>query len=320
MKLRFVQSTQTNPHLNVAVENYLLSLPETDVVTLYLWRNHRTVVVGMNQNPYAECNVEALLADGGYVMRRRTGGGAVYHDAGNINFSFVVPKALYDQARQFAVLRRAVASYGLQAEVSGRNDVLCDGRKFSGNAFSKGTHQNLHHGTILINGNMDDLQRYLRVKPSKLKKHGIASVQSRVVNLAELAPVTSVNIVPRLVAAFESEYGSKVEETSFDELCRLPEVQRLYDEFASDAWLFAKWRNFEAQMTQQFDWGHVELSLSVDQEHGRIVQVSIASDALEPDLVREAETLLTGASTVDRPSTDGLAHADMLDDILNLIY
>ena len=101
MMLQVVVSNQTNPYWNVAVENYLVSRKLDDTVVMYLWKNHRTVVIGQNQNPFSECNVDALLADGGYVMRRTTGGGAVYHDDGNINFSFVAPYDLYDQQKQF---------------------------------------------------------------------------------------------------------------------------------------------------------------------------------------------------------------------------
>ena len=134
--MQFIVSNQTEPYWNIAVENYLVEYADT--VTLYLWRNRRTVVIGQNQNPYSEVNVEALEADGGYLMRRKTGGGAVYHDDGNLNFSFVIPKELYDQQRQFSVIQRAVESFGLHTELSGRNDILAEGRKFSGNAFSKG--------------------------------------------------------------------------------------------------------------------------------------------------------------------------------------
>ena len=135
---KLIISNQTNPYLNIAVENYLLSQPSDGDIAMYLWQNRRTVVIGQNQNPYAECNVAQLEQDGGYLMRRRTGGGAVFHDLGNLNFSFVVPYEMYDTTRQFAVLQRAVESYGLDTEISGRNDVLCQGRKFSGNAFAKG--------------------------------------------------------------------------------------------------------------------------------------------------------------------------------------
>lgn len=312
--LRLVVSNQTDPFLNVAVENYLLSLPETSVVTLYLWKNHRTVVIGQNQNPYAECNVDLLESEGGHLMRRRTGGGAVYHDDGNLNFSFVVPHALYDQERQFSVLQRAVEAYGLHTEVSGRNDVLCEGRKFSGNAFNKSRYQHLHHGTILIKGNMADLQRYLKVKPSKLQKHGVASVRSRVVNLSELADVTSINIVPHLIAAFEQVYGGVAQRVEFAQLAALPEVRELAAEFESDAWRFGKWRTFQAQRSAQFDWGHVEVSVTVDADV--ITDLLIATDSLDLALIDEARRLLVGQRVSQPfPATDN----PQLQDLLNLL-
>lgn len=320
MQLRLVISNQTNPYWNVSVENYLLSLPEKDVVTMYLWKNHRTVVIGQNQNPYSECNVELLCKEGGYVMRRTTGGGAVYHDDGNINFSFIAPPELYDQQRQFSVLQKAVGYYGLNTELSGRNDVLCEGRKFSGNAFSKGRYQNLHHGTVLIKGNMDDLQRYLRVKPAKLQKHGVKSVQSRVVNLSELADVTSVNIVPQLIKAFEEVYDGKVRIVEFDDLIRMDAVKELYEKYSSDAWLFARWRDFRSQYVAQFEWGGVELSLDIDAEHQLIRGASLATDCLNVNLTRQVEELLVGASTVERPSVPECESKSLMEDVLNLIY
>lgn len=320
MQLRLVISNQTNPYWNVSVENYLLSLPEKDVVTMYLWKNHRTVVIGQNQNPYSECNVELLCKEGGYVMRRTTGGGAVYHDDGNINFSFIASPELYDQHRQFSVLQKAVGYYGLHTELSGRNDVLCEGRKFSGNAFSKGRYQNLHHGTVLIKGNMDDLQRYLRVKPAKLQKHGVKSVQSRVVNLSELAEVSSENIVPRLIKAFEEVYQSKAQFVDFNELILLKEVKTLYEKYSSDAWLFARWRGFCSQYVSQFEWGGVELSLDIDAEHQLIRGASLATDCLDINLTRQVEDLLVGASSVERPVAPEGASKTMIEDVLNLIY
>ena len=315
MKLQFIVSDQTNPYWNIAVENYLLSLPETDVVTLYLWKNRRTVVIGQNQNPFSECNVEALEADGGYLMRRRTGGGAVYHDDGNINFSFVVPKSYYDQARQFSVIQRAVAAYGIASELSGRNDILTEGRKFSGNAFSKGRYQDLHHGTILIKGNMEDLQRYLKPKLAKLQKHGVASVRSRVVNLSELnAEVTSESIVPHLRSAFEEVYGGKAAEIAFSEIISRPEVKTLYEGFASPEWKYGRWRSFTAQRSAQFDWGGVELQLTVSD--GIIHDVQIATDALDLAALDEARRLLDGATTKQRP----LSGNAVVNDILSLVY
>lgn len=336
MRIQYVISNETNPYLNIAVENYLLSLPESETVTFYLWKNRRTVVIGQNQNPYTECNVEMLASEGGYLMRRRTGGGAVYHDDGNVNFSFIVPKSFYDQERQFLVLQQAVKAYGLNAEVSGRNDVLCDGRKFSGNAFSRNIWQNLHHGTILIKGNMDDLQRYLKVKPAKLQKHGVSSVKSRVVNLSELAPVTSENIVPHLLDAFVQVYTQPVSghqyeqyaaepatELSFDELKHNPDVMKLRDEFASDEWRLGRWRTFSAQKMQQFPWGGVELSINVDSTKGIIINVDLATDALQLAAVDAIKQLLAGASIYQQPTIPADWDGDsrqMATDIFTLIY
>ena len=246
---RIVVSNSMNPYLNIAVENYLLSHCEEGQVVMYLWRNDRTVVIGRNQNPYAECDVERLESDGGSLMRRGTGGGAVYHDGGNLNFSFIVPYSSYDVGRQLGVMQQAVATFGLDTEVSGRNDVLCQGRKFSGNAFAKGPKGRLHHGTILIKTDVQALQRYLIAKPAKLQRHGVASVQSRVVNLSELQPaVTAEGLIPRLVEAFEQSYG-KVETLNFDSIASLPEVSSLYDKFSSDEWKYGGWREFSAQFS-----------------------------------------------------------------------
>ena len=318
MKLQFIVSDQTEPYWNIAVENFLVESAEC--VTLYLWRNRRTVVIGQNQNPYSEVNVEALEADGGFLMRRKTGGGAVYHDDGNLNFSFVVPKALYDHQRQFSVIQRAVESFGLHTELSGRNDILAEGRKFSGNAFSKGRVNDLHHGTLLISGDMSDLAHYLKPKPAKLQKHGVASVRSRVVNLAELNPaITPESIAPRLKEAFlseYSEYSEYSEHSDFSEIIKRPEVRALHDHFASPEWKYGRWRTFTAQHSAQFDWGGVELALTVDESRGIITDVQIASDALDVAALDDARRLLTGASTAAAPQSDN----PILKDIFSLIF
>ncbi|MBQ5532657.1 MAG: lipoate--protein ligase, partial [Bacteroidales bacterium] len=207
MTAEIILSDQYNPYLNLAVEQALFRDTPSDTVVMYLWRNRRTVVIGRHQNPYAECHVEQLLADGGHLMRRTTGGGAVYHDLGNLNFTFVASHKLYDTGKQFSVLQNALKHFGLETVCSGRNDMLYQGRKFSGNAFSVGKNNRLHHGTLLIRTDMEALQRYLKPKPAKLHKHGVSSVESRVINLSEVAEITSENIVPPLMEAFQSVYG-----------------------------------------------------------------------------------------------------------------
>ena len=197
-------------------------------------------------------------------------------------------------------------------------------RKFSGNAFSKGLHQRLHHGTILIRTDVDDLQRYLRVRPAKLQKHGVASVQSRVVNLSELVPdITAQTIVPHLVDAFTREYGQPVETIAFDDLVSRPEVQKLAGQFASKDWKYGRWQHFTAQRSAQFEWGGVDLALEVDEPSATITRVEIATDGLDTAIIDRVRTLLSGASTLTPPTIPAnLSDTEnaVVRDIFSLVY
>lgn len=315
-KIQLIIGNQYNPHLNLAVESSLLDEGDANVVTMFLWKNQQTVVYGYNQNPFTECNVELLLSEGGFAARRRTGGGAVYHDLGNLNFSFVANKNHYDVAKQMSVIQKALEIFGLKTEVSGRNDILFDGRKFSGNAFGIYKDRRLHHGTILIKTDGERLTKYLKVNPAKLQKHGVKSVASRIINLSEVADITSDSIIPYLSKAFEEVYGAKAEVIDFNDLLT-DKVLKTRDLFASDEYLFGKWRNFHAKKSAQFAWGLVEIDLQVNEEKGIIESVSIASDGLEPELIDETEQLLIGASIKKAPD---FGQNEVAKDIISLIY
>ncbi len=148
---QIIYGTGFNPWYNLAVEKRLFRLGY-DGVILYIWQNANTVVIGKNQNAWRECDLAAMEKDDVRLARRESGGGAVFHDLGNLNFTFLVPNELYDVRRQLAVIQRAVAVFGLETEQSGRNDLLLteNGCKFSGNAFQRSATHSLHHGTILI--------------------------------------------------------------------------------------------------------------------------------------------------------------------------
>lgn len=315
--LQIIIGNQTNPYLNLAVESQLLDNYLKNTITLFLWRNRQTVVIGTNQNPYSECDVEMLLKEGGHLARRRTGGGAVYHDLGNLNFSIVADKKIYDVKRQMTVIQKALLNYGLETEVSGRNDITYQGRKFSGNAFAKTKYQGLHHGTILIKTDGEKLQKYLKVKPAKLHKHGVKSVASRVINLSEVADITSENIIPYLIKAFEEVYDNKASVINFDDLCT-EEVLKLKDHISSDEYLFGKWREFHTQKSETFDWGSVDIELDIDEDKGIIKNIGIASDSLEPTSIKTAIELLKGASIINKPvfTEDNI----IVKDIIEMIY
>ena len=319
MKLQVIISNQYNPFLNRAVEQYLTDNQEENTVTLYLWKNQQTVVIGYNQNPYSECNVKQLLDEGGHLMRRGTGGGAVYHDLGNINFSFIADKRLYDVKKQLSVIQDALLSYGLTTEISGRNDLTCEGRKFSGNAFAKGKQNDLHHGTILIKTDGAMMQRYLIVDKAKLMKNGVKSVASRVINLSELVPeLTSENIKQPLIASFEKVYGGKTNMLDFDTIINNKEVQTITAENSSHEYLLNRWKQFKTTKKERFPWGGVEISLEIDEANAIIKYVQIASDSLEPETITLAEKLLFGCNTKAMPEFN--KNNTVLLDIMNLVF
>ena len=315
IKLQIILGNQYNPYLNLAVESKLLDnfLPNT--VSLFLWKNRQTVVIGTNQNPYSECDVNALLEEGGHLARRRTGGGAVYHDLGNLNFSFVADKNIYDVNRQMHVIQKALLNFNLETEVSGRNDITYQGRKFSGNAFAKTKFQGLHHGTILIKTDSERLQRYLKVKPAKLHKHGVKSVASRVINLSEVADITSENIIPHLIKAFEDIYQNTATIIDFNDLCNENAIQ-LSQNISSEEYLFGKWKEFHTKKSASFDWGNIDIDLDIDEDKGIIKDINIASDSLEPAAIEAAIELLKGADLKESPSSDN----KIIKDIISLIY
>lgn len=315
--LQIIIGNQTNPYLNLAVESQILDNYLKNTITLFLWRNRQTVVIGTNQNPYSECDVDTLLKEGGHLARRRTGGGSVYHDLGNLNFSFIADKKIFDVNRQMTVIQKALLNYGLETEVSGRNDITYQGRKFSGNAFAKTKYQGLHHGTILIRTDGEKLQKYLKVKPEKLHKHGVKSVASRVINLSEVADITSENIIPYLIKAFEEVYDNKAIVINFDDLCT-EEVMKSREHISSDEYLFGKWREFHTQKSETFDWGSVDIDLDIDEDKGIIKNIGIASDSLEPTSIKTAIELLKGASIINKPvfTEDNI----IVKDIIEMIY
>ena len=131
-KLQFYVSHTTDPHLNLAVERTLFDTVDNEALILYLWQNQNTVVLGKNQNAFSECRTELLREEGGTLARRLSGGGAVFHDLGNLNFTFICSTENLDVSKHMHVIRRACLLAGIETELSGRNDILADGRKFSG--------------------------------------------------------------------------------------------------------------------------------------------------------------------------------------------
>lgn len=282
MKTRIIYGTSLDPYLNLAYEEDLLDNLGEEAI-LFLWQNHDTVVIGRNQNPWRECNVAKMEQDGVKLARRATGGGAVFHDMGNLNFSFIVPKHVYSVARQGQVIIKALAELGLVAEQTGRNDITIDGRKFSGNAFMHRKVASLHHGTILIGSDMSRLVGYLNVPADKLTGKGVASVRSRVVNLAELVPGLDLERVKQCVSdSFIREYGRPDSIETTDLTDTTENTKKLAERNSSWDWRFGKTPEFSITLQTRFSWGGVELGLL--NRHAIVEEATLWSDGMMPEM------------------------------------
>ena len=189
---KYICSENISPYYNLALERSLFDFVDEDTVILYLWQNSHTIVIGKNQNAYAECKVDEFIKDGGTLARRPSGGGAVYHDLGNLNFSIICKESIAKEHTYQRIVKEALSYFGIVSEFNGRNDLTVDDKKFSGNAFYVKDDVLCQHGTILINSDFKELSKYLTPDISKLERNHVKSVESRVVNLSEISDKITV--------------------------------------------------------------------------------------------------------------------------------
>lgn len=297
LKTRIIRSDSFDPAYNLALEEYLTKNAVEDEIILYLWQNEKTVVIGKNQNYWAEVNAPVAEADDVTVVRRLSGGGAVFHDLGNLNFTFVVRKKGYDVEKQLSVIVEALAGLGIKAAKTGRNDIEAEGRKFSGNAFFKSETGWYHHGTLMVDVDKEKLGRYLNVSKSKLQSKGVKSVKSRVINLRELRDdLTIAMLSDELDAAFGRIYGCepvRIERDSID----WDEVGRLRERYVSWDWVKGRKIPFTAELERRFEWGNIDLQLEVS--GGMIKDAVCYSDAMCENLGEGIASELIGREYVE---------------------
>lgn len=280
----------TDVYENLALERLLTETVGRGECVLYLWRNQHTVVIGRNQNAWQECRTTQLERDGGRLARRLSGGGAVYHDLGNLNFTFCLRTEDYDLTKQQRVLLSAVRSLGIPAELSGRNDLIAEGRKFSGNSFYSHAGRSFHNGTLLLCADLETLGKYLTPPRAKLTRKGVASVRARVCNLREFCPgLTVEQMETALINSFEKEYSltaQAVDPASLDG----EKLAQYREEFASWDWLYGRMRPFTFSCEGSFDWGGVTLQLAVN--NGLIEHADVYTDALDAELPNQIAAAL----------------------------
>lgn len=272
----FIENRETDPALNMAFEEHLF-FNKTEEIFM-LWQNRPAIIIGKNQNAMAEIDYAYVKEHAISVIRRLSGGGAVYHDEGNLNFTYIVNRENFGDYVGFTeTLRKFLASLGLSAIVSGRNDVLVDGKKISGNAQFSHKGRLLHHGTILIGADMRHLSLALKPDPEKIRSKGIASVQSRVTNLHTLCGLDADAFRKQFASFFlATEGGTPYSLTEED----YREAQKLKAEkYSTYAWNFGYSPKYSFHKKTRTSGGTLEVYLDI--QDGKIKSAEIFGDFLE---------------------------------------
>ncbi len=287
--MKLLTLSTKNPYYNLAVEEYLFRNSDDDVIML--WQNEPTVVIGKNQNAFAELNLDYIREKGIKIARRITGGGAVYHDLGNVNFSFIAANA---EAKEIDFksytdpIIEALSRMGVKAELSGRNDILVDDRKISGNAQYNAGGRVLHHGTLLFSADFGVLSEALRVDEEKIRSKSIKSYRSRVANIKEFTNenYTLEDFISLLEEFFINKYSPEIiKEPETDE------IQALEARNSSVEWLFPQ-RSFVSDYSivksKRFPFGTVRIEFFMKNEI--VEKVLLSGDYFENS---ESDSLLS---------------------------
>ncbi|MDD3271743.1 MAG: lipoate--protein ligase [Syntrophomonadaceae bacterium] len=299
-----------DPYFNLALEDYLLNRGDIKEDIFLLWQNSPVVVVGRNQNTVEEINQSFIQEKGIEVVRRISGGGAVYHDLGNLNFTFIVndaPSLTLDFTRFTAPVIKALETIGVKAEDQGRNDISIKGRKFSGNAQCRQRGRLMHHGTILFDTNLEDMEQALTVDSAKISSKGVKSVRSRVTNITEhiSSPVSIEEFQDILSSTIDK--NRECRELSPSELSI---VESLRDnKFRRWEWIYGFSPPFNVRKSQRFDWGSIDFRINVIK--GLITDCKIYGDFFATGDISIIEQQLIGVRYRDEDLRQVLEHINL---------
>lgn len=251
----------TEPINNLSAEEYLMSICKPNEIILFLWVNSPSIIIGKHQNPYKECDLVALNHDKIKIVRRLSGGGTVYNDLGNLNFSFISHKLYYNIYRHFSVILNALESFNIYGHTSSRNDLLVNNKKFSGNAFIHRKSVACHHGTLLIDTNLSNLVKYLNPTSKQIIGKGIESVSSKVINLNTInKSVTFTKIIDAITVSFDEEYSGQL-------ICqKLPNtlpLENYINKYKSWTWIFGSTPKYQVSYNKTYTWGTLSMNLTI---------------------------------------------------------
>ncbi|MDF2787040.1 MAG: lipoate--protein ligase [Neobacillus sp.] len=257
----------TDPRINLAIEEYALKNLDINETYLLFYINEPSIIIGKNQNSVEEINTEYVESNGIHVVRRLSGGGAVYHDLGNLNYSFITK----DDGDSFHNFRKftepviaALKQMGVNAELSGRNDILAEGRKISGNAQFSTRGRMFTHGTLLFNSEMDHIVSALKVKKDKIESKGIKSVRSRVANISEF--LSEKLTIEEFRSALLKFIFQEREVTEYvltnEDWEKIHQISK--ERYQNWDWNYGKSPKFNLQHSHRFPVGQIDVRLDVD--------------------------------------------------------
>lgn len=263
-----IKNESNDPHFNLALEEYALKYLNPEENYVILWQNEPSIIIGRNQNTIEEINTSYVKENNLNVVRRMSGGGAVYHDFGNLNFTFIVTIENEGDVNNFKKFTepviKALDKFGIKAELSGRNDITIDGKKFSGNAQYFYKNRLLHHGTILFDSNLSVVQEALNVKEEKIQSKGVKSVKSRVTNISPyLQEKIDIKEFKETLLKYLMEDEANQNQYILTEE-DLKKIRQLMEEkYLKWEWNYGHSPKYSLQKSKRFPWGGIELRLKV---------------------------------------------------------
>lgn len=286
----------TDPRINLAIEEYALKNLDINETYLLFYINEPSIIIGKNQNTVEEINTGYVEKNGIHVVRRLSGGGAVYHDLGNLNFSFITKddgESFHNFQKFTHPVTAALQKLGVNAELSGRNDIVAEGRKISGNAQFSTKGRMFSHGTLLFDSEIDSVVSALKVKKDKIESKGIKSIRSRVANISEfLSEKITIEDFRQLLLETIFEGEADIPEYVLTEADWKMIHQLSKERYQNWDWNYGKSPKFNLQHSHRFPVGQIDVRLEVNK--GEILQCKIYGDFFGVGDVRDVEEQLEG--------------------------
>lgn len=327
--MRFLKNPRTNPYMNLALDEYAMKHIDVGEDYFFIWQNEPSVIIGKNQNAVQEVNQAFIDKNNIHVARRVSGGGAVYHDFGNLNFTFIIGvddpgKVNYKKYVQPII--DALKSMGVHAEASGRNDILIDGLKISGNAQRMAAGKLMHHGTLIYDVNLEHMVEALNVDPDKIISKGVKSVRSRVTTIKEHLPKgTTIEDFWNELHYYLSNKGQDKEimlsQKDLDKIKHEADTR-----FSTWEWNYGYSPEFNLRNSKRFSGGRIEVLMDVNE--GLIESIRFMGDYLGLRDVSEVEEKLVGVRFKVSDVVEVLSEINLklyfggisLDEIISVIF